>query len=63
MHPGGGVAPSRPAIACLSLVFPAVGIFRGVDIDLFTIFPIAMSAVAGLPALGGALTLPVQPLH
>ncbi len=60
---GGAMAPSRPAIASLLLVFSALGTYWGFDFNVFTMFPIAMSAVAGLLALGGALTPPIQPSH
>lgn len=60
---GGAMAPSRPAVASLLLVFSALGMYWGFAFNAFTMFPIAMSAVAGLLALGGALTPPVQPSH
>jgi hypothetical protein len=60
---GGAIAPSRPAVASILLVLSAVGMYWGFDFNVFTMFPIAMSAVAGLLALGGALTAPIQPSH
>ena len=60
---GGAMAPSRPAIGSLLLVFSALGMYWGFDFNVFTMFPIAMSAVAGLFALAGALTPAVQPSH
>jgi hypothetical protein len=58
--PAAGSRRAARAVACLFPVFPALGIFRGFEFDLFTMFPIAMSAIAGLLALGGAPTLPLQ---
>ena len=60
---GGAMAPSRPAVASLLLVVSALGMYWGFDFNVFTMFPIATSAVAGLLALGGALTPPIQPSH
>lgn len=60
---GGAMAPSRPALAAILLIFSAVGMYWGFDFNVFTMFPIAMSACAGLFALAGALTAPVQPSH
>lgn len=60
---GGAMAPSRPAVASLLLIFSALGMYWGFDFNVFTMFPIAMSAAAGLFALAGALTPPVQPSH
>ena len=60
---GGAIAPSRPAVASLLLVFSALGMYWGFDFNVFTMFPIAMSAAAGLFTLAGALTAPVQPSH
>ena len=60
---GGALAPSRPAAASLLLVLSSAGMYWGFDFNVFTMFPIAMSAIAGLFALAGALTRPVQPSH
>jgi hypothetical protein len=60
---GGAMASSLPAVASLLLVFSALGMYWGFDFNVFTMFPIAMSAVAGLLALAGALTAPVQSSH
>jgi hypothetical protein len=59
----GGIDPSRPATALLLLVFSALGTNRGFGFTVFTMLPIAMSGVAGLFALGGALTGPARPSH
>jgi hypothetical protein len=60
---GGAMAPSRPAVAAILLVASALGMFWAFDFNVFTMFPIAMSAAAGAFALAGALTPPVQPSH
>lgn len=60
---GGAMAPSRPAIACALLAASAAGMWWAFDFNAFTMFPIAMSAIASLFALLGALTAPVQPSH
>ena len=60
---GGAMAPSRPAPASILLILSALGMYWGFGFNVFTMFPIVMSAVAGLFALAGALSAPVQPSH
>lgn len=60
---GGAMAPSRPAVATILLVLSALGMYAGFDFNVFTMFPIGMSALAGLFALMGALLPPVQAHH
>lgn len=60
---GGAMAPSRPAIASILLVVSALGMYWAFDFNVFTMFPIAMTAVGGVFALVGALTPPVQASH
>lgn len=60
---GGAMAPSRPGIAFVLLGASSAGMYWAFDFNAFTMFPIAMSAIAALFALFGALTAPVQPSH
>lgn len=60
---GGALAPSRPAPGAALLTASAAGMYWGFDFNVFTMFPIAMSAIAALFALVGALTPPVQSSH
>lgn len=60
---GGALAPSRPALAAILLTVSSVGMYWGFGFNAFTMFPVAMTAVAALFALGGALTPPAQASH
>lgn len=52
---GGSLAPGRPLWAAALLGVSAVGMYWGFDFNVFTMFPIAMSGIAALFALFGAM--------
>lgn len=52
---GGSLALGRPALAALLLGASAAGMYWGFDFNVFTMFPIAMSAIAAAFALLGAM--------
>lgn len=60
---GGAMAPSRPAIAAVLLILSSLGMYIGFDFNVFTMFPIGMTALAGVLALAGKLLPPVQAHH
>jgi hypothetical protein len=49
---GGAMARSKPAVAGLSLVVSAAGMYWGFGFNAFTMFPIAMAGLGGALALG-----------
>ncbi len=53
---GGAMATGFPALATILLIASSVGMYFGFDFNVFTMFPIAMCALAGLLALAGIFT-------
>ena len=60
---GAAMAPSRPAIAAILLIVSTLGMYYGFDFNVFTMFPIGMTGLAGLFAVLGAVLKPVQAHH
>lgn len=51
---GGAMSPAQPVAGAILMLVSAVGMFHGFGFGAFTMFPIAMCAVAGLLGLAAA---------
>lgn len=53
---GGAMSPAKPLAGAILMLASAAGMFQGFGFGAFTMFPIAMCAVAGLLGLAAALS-------
>jgi hypothetical protein len=60
---GGAMAPRRPLIAMLFLAASCAGMHYGLGFNIFTMFPIAMTGLAGVLALLGGLLPSAEAKH
>ena len=53
---GGAMSIPRPVPGAVLLIASSIGMYWGLGFGVFTMFPIAMSALGGILGLSGALT-------